>query len=108
MAAPKVACVLDYLGCVEEQRLERLRHDRIEKQLMDVLKATDSIDLERKMLTARSKAHHPSLTLVHLLSQQAVILDAANSKLEAAELLQQLRIRQQQEQLDDDFSTTDC
>jgi len=46
--------------------------------------------------------------LVHLLSQQAVILDAANSKLAAAEHLQQLRIRQQQEQLDDDFTTTDC
>jgi hypothetical protein len=108
MAAPKVACVLDYLGCVEEQRLERLRHDRIEKQLMDVLKASDSIDLERKMLTARSKALHPSLTLVHLLSQQAVILDAANSKLEAAEHLQQLRIKQQQAEFDQVFLNTDC
>ena len=108
MAAPKVACVLDYLACVEEQRLERLRYDRIEKQLMDVLGASDSIDLERKMLAARSKTLHPSLTLVHLLSQQAVILDAANSKLEAAEHLQQLRVKQQQAEFDQVFFTTDC
>ena len=108
MAAQKVACVLNYLDCLEEQKLERLRHDRIEKQLMDVLEASDSIDLERKMLAARSNSHHPSLTLIHLLSQQCVILDAANAKLESAEALQRLRVKQQQVQLDQAFHTIDC
>ena len=108
MAAQKVACVLNYLDCLEEQKLERLRHDRIEKQLMNVLEASDSIDLERKMLAARSKTNHPSLTLVHLLSQQAVILDAANSKLEAAKALQKLRVKQQQAEFDQVFLNTDC
>ena len=108
MAAPKVACVLNYLDCLEEQKLERLRHDRIERQLMDVLEASDSIDLERKMLAARSKSYHPSLTLIHLLSQQSVILDAANAKLESAEALQRLRVKQQQADFDQVFFNTDC
>ena len=108
MAAPKAACVTSYLDCLADQRLERARYDRIEKQLCEVLGAADAIDLEGKMLAARSNPRHSSLTLIHLLSQQAVILDAATSKLEAAEALQQLRIKHQQQQLNQDFISTDC
>jgi ATP-binding cassette subfamily B protein len=68
----------------------------------------DAIDLERKMLVARSNPRHSSLTLIHLLSQQAVILDAAISKLEAAEHLQQLRVKHQQQQLNRDLSLIEC
>ena len=108
MAAPKAACVTSYLDCLADQRLERARYDRIEKQLCEVLGAADAIDLEYKMLAARSNPRHSSLTLIHLLSQQALILDSATSKLEAAEALQQLRVKHQQQQLDQDFISTDC
>ena len=108
MAAPQAACVTSYLDCLADQRLERARYDRIEKQLCEVLGAADAIDLEYKMLAARSNPRHSSLTLIHLLSQQAVILDSATSKLEAAEALQKLRVKHQQQQLDQDFTTTDC
>lgn len=87
MAATKTACVTSYLDCLADQRLERARYDRIEKQLCEVLGAVDAIDLEYKMLVARSNPRQSSLTLIHLLSQQAVILDSATSKLEAAEAL---------------------
>ena len=108
MAAPKVACVTSFLDCLADQRLERARYDRIEKQLCEVLGAADAIDLEGKMLAARSNPRHSSLTLIHLLSQQAVILDAANAKFEAAEALQRLRVRHQQELLNHDLSTIEC
>ena len=108
MAAPQAACVTSYLDCLADQRLERARYDRIEKQLCEVLGAADAIDLEHKMLAARSNPRHSSLTLIHLLSQQAVILDAANAKFEAAEALQRLRVKHQQEQLTQDFISTDC
>ena len=108
MAAPQAACVTSYLDCLADQRLERARYDRIEKQLCEVLGAADAIDLEDKMLTARSDPRHSSLTLIYLLSQQAVILDAATSKLEAADALQRLRVKHQQEQLNHDLSTIEC
>ena len=108
MAAPKVACVTSFLDCLADQRLERARYDRIEKQLCEVLGATDAIDLEGKILAAMSNPRHSSLTLIHLLSQHAVILDAANAKFEAAEALQRLRVKHQQLHLDQDLFQIDC
>ena len=56
-AAP---CATNYLECREAHQIEYHRYCRLENMLKEALGASDSGDLEQKMLEARSQKRHPA------------------------------------------------
>jgi hypothetical protein len=104
-AAP---CVTDYLSCREAHQIELHRYLRLESMLKEALGASDSGDLEQKMLEARSQKRHPASTLIDLYHQQGVAFDQAASLFDTAEDLQKRKVAAAQAQVHKDLVALDC
>ena len=95
-----------YLDAREKYLRARARHDHAEESLVKLLGAKDAgSDLDMKMLEARSKGQHSQAILDY--TSLGMVLDEASRDYDLATEQQQLKIRQQQEELDDDFRNLD-
>ena len=95
-----------YLDAREKYLRARARHDNAERNLVALLGAEDAgSDLDMKMLEARSKGQHSQAILDY--TSLGLVLDEASRAYDLATEQQQLKIRQQQEELDDDFRNLD-
>ena len=81
----------NYLACREAYQIELHRYAKLETRLKHCLAASDSGDLEQKMLLARSQKDHPATTLIALFNEQGNVLDKAASLFDTAEALQKQR-----------------
>ena len=104
-AAP---CATDYLSCRENYQVEYHRYLRLENMLKEALGASDSGDLEQKMLEARSQKRHPASSLIALFNEQGTIFDKAASLFDTAEDLQKQKVAAAQAQVQKDLVALDC
>jgi len=104
-AAP---CATDYLSCRENYQVEYHRYLRLENMLKEALGASDSGDLEQKMLEARSQKRHPASSLIALFNEQGTIFDKAASLFDVAEDLQKQKVAAAQAQVQKDLVALDC
>ena len=98
----------NYLACREAHQIELHRYLRLENMLREALGASDSGDLEQKMLEARSQRRHPAATLIELFNQQSVVFDKAASLFDIAEDLQKRKVAAAQAQVQKDLVNLDC
>ena len=76
--------------------------------LKEALGASDSGDLEQKMLEARSQKRHPASSLIALYNEQGAIFDKAASLFDVAEDLQKQKVAAAQAQVQKDLVALDC
>lgn len=86
---------LDYMTARERHLSARARHGNYQEHLMGLLGAADTgVDLERAMLTARSKGQH--MPAIIKLAELESALDRASDALDCATEAQRRRVASQQ------------